>query len=419
MFDSPFRLIVLHSLTILALCCTSYSFAETNNNDFSISGFGTLGIVHNDTRQVDVIRDLSQNNGVGYTRQTDVGMDSNLGLQVDGRLSDTLDGAIQVISRRNPDQFRPQLSWAYLRYLPNDDLSIRTGRLGFDVYMLADSKNVGYSYIWIRPPIDFFGSLIVSYFDGADAKLSRNIDDGKVTLKFYGGITREKIETGNLNQILSLAGSKLLGGHIEFEEDHWAIRASYSALKIANEYPRLTSTLARLQSPDYQIFIPNGAVIANQLSLKEKIVRYASLGIVYGNGPFLGQFMLNDIHSDSLIIPHSIAAFLTLSYRIRKWTPYTSLSAARPIDGSTQLAISPDMPQAVSTLITRINRRVIGQENSQTSLSYGIRYDVTNGSNIKIQIDHIRNDDHLLVRKVQPGWNGHANLISAAYNFIF
>ncbi len=259
----------------------------------------------------------------------------------------------------------------------------------------------------------------MSYFDGIDTRLSRPIDDGNITLKFFAGITREKIETGNFNQTLSLAGSKLLGGHIEFEKNHWVARASYSMLQIANEYPRLTSTLVRLQSPAYQVFIPNGAVIANQLSLKEKFVRYASLGLIYDNGPFLGQLMINDIHSDSLIIPHSRAAFLTLSYRINKWTPYTTLSAARPIDGNTQLAITPNMPQEVSTLITRINRRVIGQENSQTSLSYGIRYDLTNSSNIKVQIDHIRNDDHLLVRKVQPGWNGHANLISAAYNFIF
>ncbi len=176
MFDSPIRLILLCTLPILAFFCTSYSFAQTNNNDFSISGFGTFGIVHNDTRQVDVIRDLSQNNGVGYTRQTDVGMDSNLGLQIDGRFSDTLDGAIQVISRRNPDQFHPQLSWAYLRYLPNDNVIIRAGRLGFDVYMLADSKNVGYSYIWIRPPIDFLAAslcrtLTVSIQDSRDLSM--------------------------------------------------------------------------------------------------------------------------------------------------------------------------------------------------------------------------------------------------------
>ncbi|MFZ6753246.1 hypothetical protein ACO0KY_07705 [Undibacterium sp. Dicai25W] len=418
MFASPIRLILLYTLSLLALWCSSHSFAQTNNNDVSISGFGTLGVVHNDTRQVDIIRNLSQNNGVGFTRQTDVGMDSNLGLQVDGRFSDTLDGAIQVISRRNPDQFHPQLSWAYLRYLPNDNLTIRTGRLGFDAYMLADSKNVGYSYIWIRPPIDFFGSLILSYFDGADLRYTHNLENGKITFKLFSGIAREKLNTGYANQILSLAGSKLLGGHIEFEQDHWTSRLSYSVLQIANEYPRLTSTLGKLQSPDYQTFIPNGSTIASELSLQNKLVRYTSLGIVYDNSPFLGQFMLNDIHSDSLIIPHSRAGFLTLSYRINKWTPYSSLSAVRPIGGN-NITTTPSMPPSVVTLINRINRGVIGQENNQTTLTTGIRYDLTNSSNIKVQIDQIHNTDHLLVRKVQPGWNGHANLISIAYNFIF
>ncbi|MBC3861630.1 hypothetical protein H8K32_05905 [Undibacterium jejuense] len=418
MFASPIRLILLYTLSLPALWCSSHSFAQTNNNDVSISGFGTLGVVHNDTRQVDIIRNLSQNNGVGFTRQTDVGMDSNLGLQVDGRFSDTLDGAIQVISRRNPDQFHPQLSWAYLRYLPNDNLTIRTGRLGFDAYMLADSKNVGYSYIWIRPPIDFFGSLILSYFDGADLRYTHNLEDGKITSKFFSGIAREKLNTGYANQILSLAGSKLLGGHVEFEQDYWTSRLSYSVLQIANEYPRLTSTLGKLQSPAYQTFIPNGSTIASELSLQNKLVRYTALGIVYDNSPFLGQFMLNDIHSDSLIIPHSRAGFLTLSYRINKWTPYSSLSAVRPIGGN-NITTTPGMPPSAVTLINRINRRVIGQENNQTTFTTGIRYDLTNSSNIKVQIDQIHNIDHLLVRNVQPGWNGHANLISASYNFIF
>ena len=419
MFASPTRLILFYTLSLLALCCSSRSFAQTSNNNFSISGFGTLGVVHSDTRQVDIIRDLSQNNGVGFTRQTDVGMDSNVGLQVDGRFSEVLDGAIQVISRRNPDQFHPQLSWAFLRYLPNDNLTIRAGRLGFDAYMLADSKNVGYSYIWVRPPVDFFGSLIVSYFDGADLRYSQNTENEKITFKLFSGVTREKLETGYANQILSLAGSALLGGHIELEKDQWTARLSYSALQIANEYPRLTSSLSKLNSPTYQNFIPNGSTIASELALQDKFVRYMSLGIVYDNNPFLAQCMFNDIHSNSLIIPHSRAGFLTLSYRSDKWTPYTTLSAVRPIGGNNNISTTPDMPQAVVTLINRINRKVIGQESNQTTLTNGIRYDLSNSSNIKVQIDLIHNIDHLLVRNVQPGWNGHANLISASYNFIF
>jgi hypothetical protein len=93
---------------ILALAVLStQNTAAADEKDYSITGFGTLGISHSDTRQADIVRDLSQESGVGYTRQTDAGIDSNLGLQINRSFSDNFDAAIQVVSRKSADNFTP------------------------------------------------------------------------------------------------------------------------------------------------------------------------------------------------------------------------------------------------------------------------------------------------------------------------
>ena len=222
------------ALLVPILLFLSSATAADQGKSFSVSGFGTLGLVHNTSDQVDIVRDLSQSEGVGYTRQTDFGVDSLLGLQINTSLSESTDAAVQVISRRAANGFDPELSWAYGRYVPNNLLQLRAGRLGFDAFMLADSRNIGYSYPWVRPPIDFFGSLIVSYFDGADALLSQPLASGLLRAKFFAGVAREKISTDSHDHFFSLNGSTLGGAHLEYQTPHWLYRVGYAELRFKN-----------------------------------------------------------------------------------------------------------------------------------------------------------------------------------------
>jgi len=92
-----------------------------------------------------------------------------LGLQVQGRLGNSLRGTLQVVSKYGYDgTFKPQIGWAFLGWNPTQDLQIRVGRLGFDVFMNADSRDVGYSFLWVRPPTDYYGTLPISHLDGLE-----------------------------------------------------------------------------------------------------------------------------------------------------------------------------------------------------------------------------------------------------------
>jgi len=393
--------------------------AADDSKPFTISGFGTLGVVHSNTRNVDIVRDLTQNDGIGYTRQTDVGMDSNVGLQLNKGISDNIDTALQVVSRKSANKFQPEVTWAYARYVPNDNLQLRAGRLGFDVYLLADSRNVGYTYQWVRPPIDFFGSLIISYFDGADMVLSTPMGSGILRAKVFAGVAREKTSTGSPDEFLSLNRSRLLGGHLEYQISNWIYRLGYSELKFKNEFPPLQPMLDSLRSPYLNAFIPGAAGLANDLSLTDKKFTYLSAGIAYDQGPLQAQLMLNQLSSESLLFPTNRAAYLTVGYRMDQWTPFFTYSASRPVNKNTASRLPLGLSSDIDMLATAINAAVNNQYNHQTTLSIGVRYDLTEKSNVKLQVDDIKTDDYFLVRNNQPGWNGKARLISIAYNFIF
>lgn len=407
------------SLLAFFLAHVAFAHAADEDKSFSVSGFGTLGVVHSDTRDVDIVRDLTQPYGVGYTRQTDFGLDSNLGLQVNYRASGNFDTALQLVSRRSAEGYQPQLTWAYGRYLPNDTVQLRAGRLGFDVYLLADSRNVAYSYQWVRPPIDFFGNVIITYFDGADLVVSRPLGEGIVRAKFFAGLARERTTTDSQNNYLSLNGSRLTGAHIEYQSQNWIYRVGYSELKFKNEFPPLQGLLDGFRSPALNAVFPYAADLGNALSLENKKFKYLSAGMAYDNGPLQVQLMVNRLSSESLLLPASRAAYLTIGYRIDHWTPYATYSATRSEDQKIPASLPTGISPGIDMLVAGFNQSISSQFNHQTTLSVGVRYDLTEKSNLKLQLDQIRADQFLLTRNTQPGWNGKARLFSLAYNFIF
>lgn len=80
-------------------------------------------------------------------------MDSRIGGQADARFTSQTSGVIQVISEQREDaSYRPEIECANLKYELTPDLSVRVGRFVLGAFMQADSRKVGYSYPWVRPP---------------------------------------------------------------------------------------------------------------------------------------------------------------------------------------------------------------------------------------------------------------------------
>ncbi|MFZ6747704.1 hypothetical protein [Undibacterium sp. Ren11W] len=413
-------LITLFALSSQLLISAAQAQIDEASKSFHISGYGTLGAVHSSSNQVDFVRSLLQRDGVGYSRSIDFGMDSLLGLQLDLRPADEFGASIQAVSRRGQSEFQPELTWAYARYTPNDTVQMRAGRLGFDVYLLADSRDVGYSYQWVRPPIEYFGPLTLSYLDGADAVLKTPLSDGVLRAKLYVGKAREKPAIGgNYSAVFPLTGSPLLGAYLEYQNQHWQFRAGGARLRFNNEFPQMQELADALRSPSLQYFDPNAAALADRITFKDKTVDYLSAGVAYDNGPLQAQLMLSKLKSDLIAFPQNIAGYTTISYRLKQWTPYITYSAIRPNTSTPVLHLPPGIDPNLDAIAHAYRVTSEGQLADQSTVSLGLRYDFAEKMDLKFQIDHIRSKQNLLLRNVQPSWNGRATLFSIAFDFVF
>ncbi|MDP1538036.1 MAG: porin [Burkholderiales bacterium] len=380
-------------------------------NAVTLRGFGTVGLTHNNTGGAEFIRDILQPRGVANGWSGNV--DTRIGLQINARATAEIEGVAQVVSAYNhAGSYDPELAWAFISYAPGPDLKARAGRLGWDVFMLSDTRNVGYSYLWVRPPVDYFGPLQISHIDGADAVFNHTLGGGLASAKLYGGRARQQVPSPP-GADYELTGTRVLGTNLNYRKGDWLFRADYTVVRLNNEVPDFVPLLAALRSTGS----PAAASLATDLALADKTVEIVSAGAVYEHGPWQSQLMFNRHTSNSLAYPQKDSGYFLLGYRRGQWTPFVTLAATRsqaaPQRG-TGLPTPNPLDGAVSTVLA-------GTQSRQHTLSLGVRYDFMRNAALKVQLDRIRVQDNaaFLWRNPQPGWNGRATVFSLALDFVF
>ncbi|MEO8003726.1 MAG: hypothetical protein ABI771_02390 [Betaproteobacteria bacterium] len=339
-------------------------------------------------------------------------VDSRIGVQVNARLTSEIEGVVQAVSYYNyAGNYNPELTWAFISYAPDPDLKVRLGRLGRDVYMLSDSRNVGYSYLWARPPVDYFGQLQISHIDGADVVFERQLGEGIASLKLYGGRASQKIPSPP-GADFDLDGTRVLGANLNYQKGDWQIRSGYTAIKIKDELPGFVPLLAALRATGS----PTAAGLADDMALAGKTLEIVSFGGVYEHGPWQAQLMFNRLTSKSLASSQRDSGYFLLGYRAGKWTPFVTLSAIRSTND--QRGTGLPTPNALDTAVMTA---LAGAQSRQRTQSLGARYDFMRNADVKIQVDRIRVYDGatFLWRNAQPDWNGHATIFSMTLDFVF
>jgi hypothetical protein len=371
----------------------------------TLRGFGTLGLARSTSDRVEFVRDLSQPGGTGgfWTSR----IDTLLGVQGNLRVSDHLEGVAQVVSRYGSrGNYDPELIWAFGKFDPNANLSLRLGRLGTDFFMLADSRLVGYSYLTVRPPGDYYGTLPFQHIDGADAVVTVPVNGGLLRGKFYTGQLDEKI--ASMDSQWNLRGSHLGGGHVDYQHGSWLWRLGYAELRFKNSIPALDTLAAQLLPA-----IPTAAAPMNALSVKDKLSRFYSAGIVYDHGPLQVQLMLNRIRQESALLPDSRAGYLIAGYRVSEWTPFAGYS--RVDSDHKQLPAS-----GMAGLDAKLALELLNRRSDQHTSFAGLRWDFRPNAALKVQYDAIRSTPtSLFPYRRQKHWNDRTDVFSLTLDFVF
>lgn len=406
------------------------SRADDDSSMFSFKGFGTLGVVHSSEDGADYRGNVFQPNGVGRTRDWDIGVDSKLGGQVSAQFTDKLSGIVQLVAQRQFDNSsRPLLEWANLKYQITDELSVRGGRIVLPSQLVSDSRFVGYAQPWIRPPQEVYFVSSITNSDGADITYQSSIGEATNTAQAFVGTSDAKLSSGRVQ------AEPAWGINDTVEIDAWTLRAAFISLNIDLEIDSFDPLLAGLDqigdAADAFGFPAAGAqahALADTYDTNDLDIKIYTIGANYDPGSWFA--MAEYVHFDGDgFLQDADAGYVTAGLRIDKFTPYVTYAKLTTDEDRSATIDTTGMPAPLATgadqLAAGVNASLAGFISAQTSYSVGLRWDFSRSADLKIQYDRLTLEDDTVGRlgNVAPGFapqdGDHVDVFSAAIDFVF
>ena len=355
--------------------------------DHHFSGFATLGLVVNDNPDLRFRRDVSQADG-SYDNDVAWKTDSLVGVQWQSRWSDQFDTTIQLVAKeRFNNNFDKAIEWAFLRYRPMDGLDFRVGRLGSDLFMLSEYRQVGYAFPWVRPPQEFYGFLSFYHFDGMDINKRFDLQHGTLNVKLFYGNSDEDYPTADADTPGVNMDFDVAGISFKLEWDDWKFRYSYSHVDINNNIVTpLTDALAGV-APLW----PEANIFAHDLSTRDKYIIYNEFGVGYDNNDWWAQAEATDLRSDSSLMPNSRHFYLSIGQRFGPVSVYGIGGYVRPKHDVPAIIPPAGYPSPIAEQLAILayvtSASLEGVRLEQKSYGVGARWDFASKMAVKLQVE--------------------------------
>jgi len=399
------------------------------------SGYGTLGLVHvSAPADWRFRRDISQrgeaDSGVSWTP------DTRLGLQLNWQPHEQLELVAQGVLRRRARTAPAveSLEWAFASWRPTPALTVRVGRTSPDVFLLADYRNVGFAYPWVRPPVEAYGWMPLFSMDGADVAYQWPTRDGRWFGRFYAGRARTTLAGGDGYADPRVRTRSLVGGTISHESGGLTLKLSGAVAKTQlddtvglAQAKLLLQQLAQAQLP---VVSAEAAALNDHIGeLKGFRNHYLSLGATWDRGPWQLQGEWSRI-GGSYRAQASTFAYGSVAYRRGSVTWFGLASRAWPTH---PLLPSPQWGPAVAPLVGPVMAmqiQALGEglsnannvaRNDQHTVGAGLRWDVAPNAAVKLQVDrvHVHAHGSALWSNTRDNESARATVFSAALDFVF
>ena len=406
---------IFSCFVVATLATTSIGLAhadELGDARFAVRGFGTLGATTHDTDGVEFRRNTGQAHGAAAD-QIDLRTDSIAGVQFDARIASTVDVMVQGVTRQRSDgDWVPQVTQGFVRWSPDDSFVARVGRVGYDIYLLAESRQVGYSYLAVRPSPEFYGQITNDEIDGADLSFTRRVGHGLMRARAFGGSGSGELAFADGSE--TDTHGRVYGATLDYIWRGWTSRIAFVQFnyEAGKQVPLLVDALRATQ-------FPSAVAIANDIDKRVYESNGVQIGAAYDEGPVLAQIMYGMVTSDSLAGPGFDKFYGLFGYRISNWTPFVSFASSRDRDSIVDAGL-PDIPQ-----LAPLNAAVIATQkatrSTQHTTTLGVRYDFSSHFDFKLQVDRLEITDSSLIFDYRPVPGGPANLtvIAAVVDFVF
>jgi hypothetical protein len=406
-----------------ALLATAPARAQEPPGRLHLSGFGTLGFLATDTHQVAYPR--SRNQPEGAKDSPDPRQDSRVGMQLNYRFNDQLDLTVQALSQYRYDHtFCPDLTWAALSWNPFSNVLVRLGRLTLDIPAEGELANVGYTYLWARPPQDVLGQFLEQGNDGVH--ISQTFQPGQWgcwSVDGWYGRSIGKATIVGSSQPWDLSGGHNLGASLMWARPPWLVRFSMNSIELGHDLPPPVGNLpadfdqaARTLGDPALIQTGDLFRVAGTRGGDYTLFARYNEDPVQVEGAYLRQYYKN------FLLPVVRSGFLSFGYRVGPAVPYLLYarcqSPAIPEPYLGELPTVANFNPGARALITQLPQLLLTTD--QRTWSAGVRWDFSEHADLKFQLDlvHAAHPPRLLY-PVTPQFDGHFMAMSVVLDFVF
>ncbi|APV51520.1 hypothetical protein BWI17_18590 [Betaproteobacteria bacterium GR16-43] len=400
----------------IALGAPVAAFAqESAPSMFKFSGFGTLGVVSTDTDKAEYAVSVLQPGGA--KKKADFGVDSLIAAQVDARFTPQFSAVIQAVANRTADDdFTPHVEWAFARYAFTPDLTVRGGIMAVPIFMLSESRLVGLSYPWVRPPTALYSQSPTTKFQGGDITYRHDVSGVNLSGQAYVGRapTEIPVSAGGHN---TADLDNMFGVQFGAESGPWTLRLGY----LQTDFTYRDQAIQPLFDGLRQInaLVPGAAALANELDTIDKKITFTTVGASYESGNMLLMGEYGKRKAD-LFLADTSSWYLMGGYRFGNFMPHLTLSRVK-VDSATSQSLIPSVGP-LAAVAAGVNRLLEGQNVAQKTVAVGFRYQFHKNADVKVQWDRIDLPNGAVgnFQRAQPGFAGsNVNVYSAAVDFVF
>ncbi|PRC91298.1 hypothetical protein [Solimicrobium silvestre] len=396
---------------------------------FSFSSFGTIGVVQTNTDNGIYTTGTEKN---GATTSSDFGPDTKLGGQLDAKFNDYLSATVQLFSKQNAvGSYNPDVEWAFGKLKMGNGFSLRLGRIGAPFFMSSDFRNVGYTNITVRTPVDVYALVPVRSFDGGDILYETSLGNTTLNGQFWMGRS-SVLEGENASGDEQILLHNIAGINFSAENGPFTVRFGTMKTRLGTSGTGLNGFNGLLgelnQASGLLPALSSLGTIANDLAIDNKFATFTDLGIIFDSGNWIASSEVVKRKTESTYISTVTAWYATLGYRIQKFTPYLSFSG-RNVNSVTSVsapAITPLLPavdqQAVLALVGGANSLLISTNEKTGAL--GVRWDAGKNYDIKAEYQQIQvpAGSAGIFSKVTGGsytTDTHVSVFSLCLDFVF
>lgn len=375
------------TLAVLAACATAHADYTSPDGQFRLSGFGTLGASRSSTN--DALFNYPGQGG-GADKKASLNPDSKIALQGTYKFTPSLSATAQLMMKYDAEgEYVPNPEWVFAKWQPASGLSLRAGRMGAPFFMVSDFRDVGYANTTVRPNLDVYGQVPVSYFDGADAAYQMDVGSVTVTSTLWAGNAKSDFASALRRNGAAVPPTEVridnaVGLNVLAElSSGYALRVGHMQGKLTTKSALAQGVAAGARANQGQLGAELTQALIDAVTTDDTKATFSGIGFTVDRDNVVAAAEFTKRKVKKGYIADTTGWYVMGGYRVGAFLPYVSFSKLK-VDDPNAAA-----PSGAGALTTSAQLILNTQKISQRTTSVGVRWDVMRNVALKAQYDRV------------------------------